>query len=143
MDNPNKKPPSRTGRPSREAMLDRVREAIRLLDDPIGLEESPLVSLPAVRSLTASTFRGRTCASGLALRAVLRETLAAIHRDLDGTLVAELAAAALNGVRQSTIAEQCGVSEEWISRRWKPVLLALVIEQLLVVPEGRPGLRAA
>lgn len=131
MDKPSKQPPNRAGRPSRVAMTDRVREAVRFLDDPIALQDSPLASLPAVRSLTLSTFRGRTCASGLALRAVLREELATVARDLDGTLVADLAVAALRGATQASVAGQHGLREEWISRRWKPVLLELVLERLL------------
>ncbi len=131
METPNKRPPSRAGRPSREALRDRVREAIRFLDDPIALEDSPLISLPSVRALTLSRFRGRTCACGLALREVLRESLAAIARDLNGTLVGDLALAALRGDTQASVANQRGLREEWISRRWKPVLLVLVLERLL------------
>ncbi len=142
METPNKKLPSRAGRPSRDALLDRVREAIRLVDDPIALEESPLVSLPAVRASTLSTFQGRTCAAGLALRALLRESLAAIARDLDGTLVADLALAALRGATQASVADLRGLREEWISRRWKPVLLGLVLEGLLAA-EAPSQTRAA
>lgn len=139
MDNPNKKLPSRAGRPSRESLLARVRDAIRLVDDPIALEESPLISLPAVRALTLSTFQGRTCAAGLALRALLRESLATIARDLDGTLVADLALAALQGATQASVAEHHRLREEWVSRRWKPVLLGLVLERLLADVDERPA----
>ncbi|MGE3075133.1 MAG: hypothetical protein AB7N24_15370 [Dehalococcoidia bacterium] len=132
MDKTSKQPPNRAGRPSRVAMSDRLREAVRFLDDPIALQDSPLASLPAVRALTLSTFRGRTCASGLALRAVLREALATVARDLDGTVVADLAAASLRGATQASVAGQRGLREEWLSRRWKPVLLELVLERLLV-----------
>lgn len=142
MENPNKRPPSRAGRPSREAMLDRVREALRLVDDPIALEESPLASLPAVRALTLSTFRGRTCAPGLALRALLRESLATVCRDLDGTLVADLALAALRGDTQASVAEQRGLREEWVSRRWKPVLVGIVLDRLLAT-DGEAAQQAA
>lgn len=143
METPNKRQPSRAGRPSREALLDRVREAIRCLDDPIALEDSPLISLPAVRALTLSRFRGRTCACGLALRAILRETLATIAHDLVGTLVADLAHGALRGETQASIAAQRGLREEWISRRWKPVLVELVLEKLLTGEDERPIRRAA
>lgn len=139
----NKRLPSRAGRPSREGLRDRVREAIRILDDPIALEDSPLISLPAVRTLTLSRFQGRTCASGLALRALLRETLATIAHDLDRTLVADLAQAALRGDTQASIAAQRGLREEWISRRWKPVLVELVLERLLAAKDEDLHRRAA
>ena len=84
-----------------------------------------------MRSLTLSTCRGRSCAAGLALRALLRESLAAVGRDLDGTLVSDLALAALRGNTQASVADQRGLREEWVSRRWKPVLLLLVLERLL------------
>jgi hypothetical protein len=124
-------------------MHDRVREALRFLDDPIALQDSPLASLPTVKTLALSTFRGRTCAPGLALRALLREALAAIARDLDGTLVADLAVATLHGKTQASVAEGRGLAEEWVSRRWKPVLVGLVLERLVSVSEEAPQYRAA
>ena len=54
---------------------DQVREALRFLDDPIALEDSPLARLAIVGVLTITKFRGRTCATGLALRNVLREMM--------------------------------------------------------------------
>ena len=143
MDKPSKPPPSRAGRPSRVGMSERLREAVRFLDDPIALQDSPLASLPAVRALTLSTFRGRTCASGLALRAVLREALATVATDLEGTLVADLAIAALRGATQASVAGQHGLREEWISRRWNPVLLELILERLLVANSDAGHERAA
>jgi len=59
-----------------------------------------------------------TLSSGVALRAILRDALATVARDLDGTLVADLAVAALRGATQVSVAGQHGLREEWISRRW-------------------------
>jgi hypothetical protein len=112
-------------------MQEWVREALRFVDDPVALQDSPLVSLPAVQQLVMTSFRGRTCAPGLALRALLRDALAAIGRDLDGATLGDMAVALLLGHTQASVAEARGVGDEWISRRWKPVLLALVLERLL------------
>ena len=90
------------GRPSRATMLEWVRDALRYLDDPVSLQdESPLANLPNAERLAATTFRGRTCPRGLALRALLREALAAVGRDLDGAILGDIAVALLKGRTQA------------------------------------------
>ena len=118
------------GRPS-AAMLDvQVREALRFLDDPIGLEDLALIRLPVVANLAATKFRGRTCSIGLALRQVLRENLDALASDLVGTPVGALAAGLRHGLTQAEVARQLGISDEYLCRRWKPQLVRLLREQL-------------
>ncbi len=120
------------GRTSREAMKEWVRDALRYLDDPVSLsDESPLANLPVVDRLATTTFRGRTCPRGLALRALLRDALAAVSRDLEGTVLGDIAVALLQGRTQASVAEVRGFGDEWLSRRWKPVLLSLVLNRLL------------
>ena len=118
------------GRPS-AAMLDvQVREALRFLDDPIGLEDLALIRLPVVANLAVTKFRGRTCAVGLALRQVLQEILEALASDLEGTPVGALAGGLRHGLTQAEVARQLGLSDEYLCRRWKPQLVRLVREQL-------------
>lgn len=125
------RPPERiTGRPTQAALDARVREALRLVDDPIALADGPLAALPVVRRLVQTTYRGRTCPEGIALRALLRAILAEIARDLDGTFVAALAAGLREGRSQAEVARQLGTSEEWLCRRFKPQLVRLVRERL-------------
>ncbi len=119
------------GRPSRETRLEWVRDALKYLDDPVYLEdESPLGNHPAVVHLAATTFRGKTCARGLAARSLLREALVTIARDLKGTLLGDLAAGTYLGHTQASVAEAHGVGDEWLSRRWKTPLLVLVLGYL-------------
>lgn len=118
------------GRPSGALLDDRVRAALRSLDDPIALEMSSLVLLPSVQHLATGQLRGRTCAEGLALRFVLRKALQQIATDLAGTPVSTLAAAIHAGRSQASAARQMAVSEEHLSRRWKPVLVSLVRERI-------------
>jgi hypothetical protein len=109
---------------------DQVREAIRILDDPIALEDSALARLAIVQNLAATTFRGRTCATGLALRQVLRGALDDLAADLDGTPVGALAAGLRAGHTQAAVARRLGMSEEYLCRRWKPPLVRLMRERL-------------
>ena len=118
------------GRPSSAMLDDQVRAALRFLDDPIALEGSPLTRLSTVRDLSATKYRGRTCATGLALRQVLRETLDALASDLEGTPVGNLAAGLRVGDTQADVAREIGISDEYLCRRWKPQLIRLVREQL-------------
>ena len=110
---------------------DQVREALRFLDDPIALEGSSLTRLPTVRELSATKYRGRTCATGLALRQVLRETLDALASDLEGTPVGSLAAGLRVGDTQVEVAREMGILDEYLCRRWKPQLVRLVRQQLV------------
>ncbi len=89
---------------------------------------SELVHL--IANLAGTKFRGRTCADGIALRAFLRITLLQISDDLDGTVVGALAAGLRLGRSQAAIANELGMSEEWLCRRFKPQLVELVREEL-------------
>ncbi|MFN0146542.1 MAG: hypothetical protein ACKVT1_08535 [Dehalococcoidia bacterium] len=137
----NNVPPDRTPVPLRalngrradvpgQALDADVREALRFVDDPIALEDSCLVSLPAVRQLVAGRFKGKTCAEGQALRKILCDELARIAEDLDGTVVASLARAIHDGRTQAALARELEINEEYLCRRWKPVLTRLVRESL-------------
>ena len=118
------------GRPTAAAVDERVRAALRVIDDPIALERSPLVRLDSVHSLAAGPLRGRTCAEGLALRFVLRKALTDIAEDLAGTPIGSLAAALHEGRKQAEVADELGISEEHLSRRWKGLLVSLVRERI-------------
>jgi hypothetical protein len=132
------------GRPSRETRLEWVRHALRLIGDVASLDDtSPLARHPAVERLAATTFRGRTCPNGLALRALLRDALAAIGRDLDGTVVGALAVATLHGRTQASLAAELGMGQEWLSRRHKSTLVALVLARLDAAADTASTLPAA
>jgi len=118
------------GRPTAAAVDERVRAALRLIDDPIALEACPLVRLEQVQSLAAGPLRGRTCAEGLALRFVLRKALAEIANDLAGTPIGSLAGALHEGRTQAEVAGELGISREHLSRRWKGLLVSLVRERI-------------
>ena len=51
------------------------------------------------------------------------------HRE--GTVLGDIAVALLQGRTQASVAELRGLGDEWLSRRWKPVLLSLVLDRLL------------
>ncbi|MEZ4494252.1 MAG: hypothetical protein R3C29_13180 [Dehalococcoidia bacterium] len=118
------------GRPNAAAVDERVRAALRAIDDPIVLEASPLVRLDSVRSLAEGPLRGRTCAEGLALRFVLRKALADIANDLIGTPIGALSAALHDGRTQAEVAIDLGITQEHLSRRWKGPLVSLVRERI-------------
>lgn len=120
----------RRGRPRQSDVDERIRAALRVVGDPTALERSSLAKRPIVQQLASTEFRGRTCAEGLALARVLRHALAQIARDLDGVPVARLAAALHDGRSQTEAAEELGISDEYLCRRWKPVLITLVRERL-------------
>lgn len=120
----------RRGRPGRSAREALIREALKSLDDPITLEESPLASLAAVRRLAETTFRARTCAEGLALAFALRTELTTIAADLVDTPVGALARGLSHGQTQVSVARALGITEEHLCRRWKPILITLVLRRL-------------
>lgn len=126
------RPPERAllGRPT-TAMIDlRIREALRFLDDPIALADGPLATLPVATRLVADRYRGRTCAEGLALRAMLLGILDDVGRDLEGSVVGSLAAGLREGRSQAAIARELKTSEEWLCRRFKPQLVGLIRQRL-------------
>lgn len=107
-----------------------MREALRYLDDPIALERNPLAGTALVVSLCQAEFERRTCARGLALAAVLRNALGEISHDLPATPVGVLASLIREGRTQADAARIIGRSAEHVCRRWKPVLVRLVLDRM-------------
>lgn len=119
------------GRKSRQTLLEELRAALQLRDDPIALQDSPLADMHVVRSRAERQFGRRTCGSGLALSAVLHEVLRDIAADLgEQSIVSRIAEMLHAGATQASIARAMGISDEHFSRRWKPVLLNLVLQRL-------------
>jgi len=116
------------GCPSTALLDDDVRKALRLLDDPIALEELSLARLWSVRKLASRYYPGRTGAEGLALRRLLQQILRDIAADLEGSPIGALATGLLGGRTQAGIAREIGLSEEYLCRKWKPALIRLVRE---------------
>ena len=126
---------TRRGRPRRSDLDARIRAAVRLVGDPIALEDMALAARPAVQLVASTELRGRTCADGLALARILRQALGDIARDLEGFPVGKLAATLLDGRSQAEAATELGITDEHLCRRWKPVLIELVAERLDVMDE--------
>lgn len=118
------------GRRSSEARLEVLRAALRVLDDPIALEETPLATTPAFVRRAEQDFRRRTCAVGLAVAAGLTASLNEIGADLAGTPVGELAAKLADGRPQVEVAAALGITTQHLTRRYKPVLLRLLDQKL-------------
>lgn len=127
---------TRSGRPSRQSLEDDVRSALRLLDDPIALDGLGLASSRSVQVVAAHLYPKRTCASGLALRRLLRQFLRELAADMQGSVLGTLAAGLEKGETQASIARSLGISEEYLCRRWKPVLVQLLRDMILSAEPG-------
>lgn len=123
------------GRPRQSDVDERIRAALRVVGDPIALGDMALTTRPAVQFIASTELRGRTCADGLALARVLRHALGEIARDLEGLPVGKLAAALLEGRSQTEAAAELGITDEYLCRRWKRVLLRLVGKRFELMDE--------
>jgi hypothetical protein len=119
------------GRKPVAAHLEELRLALRNLHDPIALEELSLAQTRLVRARAERDFARRTCGVGLATSSVLSEALAEIGESLAAlTPLAKLAEGLRAGRTQAEVAAELGLSDEQLSRHWKPKLLKVLYERL-------------
>lgn len=119
------------GRRPRVSRLSDVRFALRHLDDAIALDGSPIAHAHAVQARADRAFPRRTCALGLALSSILHEILRDIAADLGADSPLGIIASSLDhGMTQAHAARAVGITEEHLSRHWKPTLLKLVLQRL-------------
>ena len=124
------------GRPSVEQRLAALRRDLGNLDDLVALEEGGLARMPCFQRAAERHYRGRTCALGLAIAEELRAFLRQAALDLTGTPISALASCLAEGRLQVEAAEAVGISPQQLSRRYKPVLLALLQKHLDRLAEG-------
>jgi hypothetical protein len=133
---------TKRGPKSKDTIHHELRHALRYLWDPIALEANPLSDHKLVQLRVERAYRGRTCSAGLALRAVLREALHDIARDLgDKHPISQLALAIDDGRSQVEAAVDLSLSSEHISRRLKPMLMELIVDRLRQGPHEPNGMK--
>lgn len=127
------------GRPDVATRLRILRKALQSRADLVALEESQLGRMDYFQRRAQEQFDGRTCAVGHAVSTGLTEMLQQIAEDLPGTRVSQLAAALAKGQTQASLARSLCLTEEYVARRVKPVLLLLLHRRLLELgfEEGR------
>lgn len=119
------------GRKPRSLRERHLRRALLRMDDPIALEESPLARLAIIERCAGELFTRRVCARGLALSRILHVCLRQVGADLgEHHPAATLARALDRGMTQASAAREIGISEEHLTRRWKPAVVALVLDRL-------------
>src|SRR5262245_8955575 len=106
------------GRKGREERLEALRDVLRVLNDQGALEESPLGAVPAMVRRAERDYKRRTCAIGQAIADTLKEKLAEIAEDLNGTAVGELAGRLAAGRPQVEVAAILGISTQHLTRRY-------------------------
>ena len=111
--------------------IELLRTALRVLDDPVALQDSPLAHLPVVRSAAARTFGRRICPEGQALAALLLAALRSVADGLgDHHPVGRLARMTAEGKTQAEVAHSLNVRPEHLSRHFKPLLLRCLLQEL-------------
>lgn len=120
----------RRGRKTGEERLEALREALRVRNDPIALEGLPLAARREFQEQGKKRYGRGTCAVGRAIADLLQLSLEEIASDLPTTAVGKLASAMVAGDTQAKAAKELDISEEHLTRRWKPVLVRLVQERL-------------
>jgi len=122
------------GRVPFEMMIPRVASAVRNLDDLIALDQSPLTKLSFVEKHAADQYQNRLCSRGLALRALITESL--------DDIISETAANGLvrlhdlldmlrNGLTISKASREIGLCREHVSRVYAKQAFRLVTERFL------------
>lgn len=138
-------PPSalRRGRLAATDWQSRTRYALRHLDDPIGLERSPLSRTAVVAQLAQAKYPSGIVARGRALHDLLVACLGEIEDALGGhTRVAKLkefVALTRQGKGVTEASRALGVSPEYASRSLKRTLVELLAERLMLKTRSQVG----
>lgn len=114
------------GRKDKNARNSDVVEILKVREDPISLEHTSLASSEAIRRRALERYPGRTCAVGRTLAEELDTCLRQIGEDLPETAVGRLALGLAAGKTQAAVSRELGISEAYLTRRWKPVLVGLI-----------------
>jgi hypothetical protein len=126
----------RRGRLAASDWQSRTRYALRYLDDPIGLQISPLSQTAVVDQLAQAKYPNGIVAPGRALHDLLIECLQEIENALAGhSQVAKLKAfiaLTRQGKGVTEASRAIGVSPEYASRSLKRILVELLTERLML-----------
>jgi hypothetical protein len=107
-----------------------VMEALRRLDDPLELERlAPLTALRAVQERAARHYRDGWCATGRALRDVLRAAIEPVA-DVLPPQTAEMLRAIAEGGTAAQAARRCGVKPAALRKRATPQIEAALVRYL-------------
>ena len=127
---------TKRGRLSFDDWQQRVRYALRHLEDPIALQRSPLCKLGKLEKLAEIKYPGGVVSQGRALRDLILNCLLEIENELDG----------LSGVNKLKLfiyhtrlgeglfeaSRSVGVTPEHASRTYKKKLIQLLTEKLFL-----------
>ena len=112
----------------------RARYLLRHLDDPIGLQKSPVCRLAALDRLARAKYPKGIVAHGRALNYLAQECLQEIEIELDGYAGAaklrSFVALTRNGKCVTEASRAIGVSREYACRTLKRYLVELLAEKM-------------
>lgn len=115
----------------------RARYVLRHLDDPIGLQRSPLCRLAALEQLAKAKYPNGVVARGRALHDLAHECLQEIESELDGHAGVAKLKSFISLTRQgkgvTEASRSLSVSPEHTSRTFKRELVELLTQKLLIV----------
>jgi hypothetical protein len=118
-----------------------VLEALRRLDDPVGLQRlTPLTRLRAVQERAARQYHDGWCATGRALRDVLRAAVEPVAEVLPPQAAEVLRAVAAGGTAAGA-ARRCGVNPGTLRKRATPLIEEALLRYLehLELERGGPA----
>jgi hypothetical protein len=122
------------GRVPFEMMIPRVAWAVRNLNDLIDLDQSPLAKLSFVEKRAADHYQDRLCSRGLALRALITESLDEVISETAGNGLSrlhDLLDMLRNGLTISQASREIGLCREHVSRFYAKQAFRLVTERFL------------
>ena len=120
------------GRKSERELEVALRSLVGNWQDCSLLAASVFARHPVVVVMAESRYPGLGMLSrGLVLRDLIRDCLEDLVRALHGDVrLRMMVEGALHGQTQRQIARTLNVSEEWVSRRYKPVLVGILLDAL-------------
>lgn len=122
------------GRVPFEMIIPRVAWAVRNLNDLITLNQSPLIKLSIVEKHAADHYQKRLCSRGLALQALITESLDEVFSETAGNGLSrlhDLLEMLRNGLNISKASRKIGLCREHVSRVYAKQAFRLVTERFL------------
>ena len=120
------------GRKSERELEASLRVALSHWEDGAALAESSFARNPGIEVIAEARYPGLGALSrGLVLRDLIRECLTDLAESLKGVEpLQSIVRGRLRGATQAEIARSINMSQEWLSRRYKRLLVVLVLDAL-------------
>ena len=123
--------------------VDRVAWALKHIDDPVSLAESPLAELPAARAVGQRIYQSSLIAEGYALQELLQVSADWVIADLEGSgksqRAAQFLALYIQNPSVTETAKRLGRSREHVSRSYRTMAFALVTKAFLRLAQDHTG----